>query len=68
MDFIGQKCLRDVNRFVKSCMTCQQTKSLTKRTQDLLEPLPILRIDHQLVLDFITGLPTTVLVDVILSW
>lgn len=51
---------RDVNRFVKSCITCQQAKSLTKRTQDLLQPLPVPEDRLSSVsMDFVTGLPTT---------
>ena len=54
------KMFKDVNKFVKTCMICQQTKSLTKRTHDLLQPLPIPEERWSSVsLDFITGLPPT---------
>lgn len=58
--FYWPKMFRDVNRFVKSCVACQRTKSLTKRTQDLLQPLPVPEDRWSSVsMDFVTGLPTT---------
>mmetsp|Transcript_5973 Transcript_5973/g.7268 ORF Transcript_5973/g.7268 Transcript_5973/m.7268 type:complete len:1243 (-) Transcript_5973:294-4022(-) len=58
--FYWPKMFKDVIRFVNSCLTCQQSKSLTQRTQNLLQPLPIPEDRWTSVsMDFITGLPPT---------
>lgn len=58
--FYWPKMFKQVNKFVKTCRICQQTKSLTKRTQGLLQPLPIPEDRWSSVsMDFITGLPPT---------
>ncbi|GAU26218.1 hypothetical protein TSUD_354400 [Trifolium subterraneum] len=49
----------DVTQFVKSCATCQQTKSSNHLPYGLLNPLPVPeRVWEDISLDFIVGLPS----------
>jgi len=48
---------QDVQRFVRTCDSCQKSKSLTQRTQALLQPLPVPRDRWTSVtMDFVSGL------------
>ena len=50
---------KDVSEFVKSCLTCQQTKPANHSPFGLLQPLPVPeRVWEDISLDFITGLPS----------
>lgn len=54
------KMFKDVRKYVKTCLTCQQTKHLTHLKTPLLQPLPIPEDRWSSVtMDFLTGFPTT---------
>ncbi|MCO5559037.1 hypothetical protein L7F22_012629 [Adiantum nelumboides] len=51
---------RDVDAFVRECITCQKVKFDTQKTPGLLQPLPILdKPWESIAMDFIFGLPRT---------
>ena len=48
----------DIEKFVASCLTCQQTKYVSTKTPRTLQPLPIPSAPWtELSMDFIVGLP-----------
>ncbi len=56
--FFWKGMRRDVQRFVATCVTCQETKYSTQRPSGLLQPLPVpARVWDELTMDFIIGLP-----------
>lgn len=51
---------RDIKAYVQNCLTCQQAKTEATLPAGLLQPLPIPdQIWEDLVMDFITGLPSS---------
>ncbi|HVX00319.1 MAG TPA: reverse transcriptase domain-containing protein, partial [Candidatus Babeliaceae bacterium] len=59
-NFFWPRLRQDVEKYVKSCLSCQSNKSNNQYEQGLARaiPIPPSRWD-QVLLDFITGLPTT---------
>ena len=51
---------RDVKTFIQQCSPCQRNKYLPKKSQGLIQPLPILdQVWEDLSMDFITHLPSS---------
>jgi len=56
--FFWSSLKRDVKRFIKECVTCQQNKNIHRRPSGLLQPLPAsANVWEDLSMDFITHLP-----------
>jgi hypothetical protein len=50
----------DVERYVRSCQTCQAVKPVNRKTAGLLMPLPVPdKVDSHWTMDFVTGFPLT---------
>lgn len=51
---------KDITKFIKECLICQQAKHDHSRPAGLLQPLPIPnQIWEDIAMDFITGLPSS---------
>ncbi|KAH9657564.1 hypothetical protein KPL70_023135 [Citrus sinensis] len=56
--FYWPKMRHDVEKFIRECLICQQTKYSTQASAGLLQPLPIpSMVWDEVTMDFITGLP-----------
>lgn len=52
--------LKDVKAFVRNCSTCQQVKHITRKSAELLQPIPIpTGIWEDFPMDFVTHLPSS---------